>query len=138
MTVLSGLLESPLGVLGEIAIARIRADDVTDERPREPIVDGITETLRRRGYRQLDTAESTIRSLIKRELELMMRLGFLAEQFGITRVAIAPAEGQAPPRGDGLDQLLSPVRMKLFEQFLKVWDEVARDLRLRWELTDGE
>jgi hypothetical protein len=134
LIVLSGLLESPLGVLGEIAIARLE----WEERRQTLVADDSPETLRHRGYRQLDIVNSTIRSLIERELELMRRLTSLAEQLGIARVAIAPAEERVSIRGDGLDDLLAPLRMKQFQKFLDVWNGVSSDLRLRWEQSDGD
>jgi len=44
MIVLSGLLESPLSVLGEIAIARIHEEEITDQRNGATVAYGAPET----------------------------------------------------------------------------------------------
>jgi hypothetical protein len=128
---LSALLATEMAPRARDAIAAVLAEE---EGGREDLGGAGDERSR---WAQLDIADRMISGGIKLEIIASGRLRELAPKFGLEDITIAPAGGGEAPTLAG-PSLIGRGREEALHAFLQTWEEVVREIRLRWELDGGQ
>jgi hypothetical protein len=131
-SLLAMLAEGGLTELSQAA-ARAMAQDRTDGDDEEGRID--EHAFGR--FQQLDRATRALISKLKTELEAMKRLRALTPPLGVQRISVSTITIAGTTEGVE-ESLISTEREEAIVALLKAWEMAAAELRLNWELSDGD